>query len=415
VQPHRRLPQQSTASHLSNSTTPNSTVPLLCSNCPWELREQSLSPRLSQNSNLPPVTGPLSPSQVGRCDDGGSVTTPTEGTLRHSPAHPTTVLCRPRCARAISRAIEKNKGSPLGPSTRIRLKSVWNLKSVVMFSLSLSVIILPIYELEGQQRCSRRLFISQTTLIESLLGNDHSGSVTMTKVSWSCVEVACCVPNCETPTFNPQISHMIPKTPLTPQTPISACNPHPPARIGEKASSPCCEKAHKHFLYSIVLPKSTTPSIDAPISKPEIRTPDITMTANSSPTSLDSAPIFTPTSPPERPSLRARRDTLTKLKIPESPPLSQEIIVPVSQPSPSQPASQSNNRSAGTSMYPDMFLPMPSQPGAGNMSVSPLSAMHTVSPMTSAYTPLFSRDVLAMSPISPLMYSNHPSPIMGTA
>ncbi|KIN02666.1 hypothetical protein OIDMADRAFT_52501 [Oidiodendron maius Zn] len=254
----------------------------------------------------------------------------------------------------------------------------------------------------------------------------------MAKVSWSCVEVACCVPNCSTPCFNPQISHMIPKSPLTPQTPISACNLRPSINIGDRMSSPCCDKTHKHFLYSIVLPKSKTNSNTLSNTIPEISTPGKPATTTSStysspsssvyssPSSIDSAPIFTPTTPPERPSLRARRDTLSKLKIPESPPLSQESLLPRSQPSSAQPpSSRANNRSAGASMYPDMFLPMPtqSQMGAGNISVSPLSGAYpmTVSPLTSAYTPLFSRDILAMSPISPLMYSNNPSPIIGAA
>ena len=290
-----------------------------------------------------------------------------------------------------------------------------------MSTLSHLVIVLAIYDLKTLQ-LSVPLFISQHTLIESYLRNVTVGSATMGNVSWSCVEVACCVPNCDTPCFNPQISNMIPKTPLTPQTPISACSSRPPAGLGGKMSTPCCEKTHKHFLYSIVLPKatSTTMALASSMSRSEIHTPVSATTANSSPTSsIDSAPIFTPTSPPERPSLRARRDTLSKLKIPESPPLVQEVVVTRSKPSPVRPSPRNHNPSAGTSMYPDMFLPMPSQsqPGAGNMGVSSLSGAFnsTVSPMTSAYTPLFNRDLLAMSPISPLMYSNQPSPIMGAA
>lgn len=286
-----------------------------------------------------------------------------------------------------------------------------------MLSLSLRVIILLIYDRKtGQRSC--QVFITQYQRTDSLSRHESFVSVTMAKVSWSCVEVACCIPNCSSPAFNPKISHRIPGSPLVPQTPISACTSHRHAELGQK-DLPCCDEKHKHFLYSIVLPKHRS---NATSSNPEIITPEKTITINSTPISPDAAPIFTPATPPERPGLRARRDTLSKLKIPESPPLSQEALLPRSKPSSAQPSpARNNNRSGGTSMYPDMFLPTPSQSqmGAGNMGIPgvPLSAAYsmTVSPMTSAYTPLFSRDLLAMSPISPLMYSNNPSPIMGAA
>lgn len=239
--------------------------------------------------------------------------------------------------------------------------------------------------------------------------------VTMTKVSWSCIEISCCIPNCTAPCFHPKISHVISHglpSPLSPFSPISSCTSRPANKSGDMPPSSCCGKVHKHFLYSIVLPTSShtdDSSTRSALQSPERTTP-------SSASTPYTAPIVTPTTPPERPSLRARRNTLTKLKIPESPPLSSPLPVPQAQvqspqvqfPPVRPPSRNHNNRSAGPSLYPDMFLPMPSQMQTG-------SGSRQVSPLSTTYSPFMNRDFLAMSPISPLVPSNNPSPIMGAA
>jgi hypothetical protein len=300
-----------------------------------------------------------------------------------------------------SRGFDKREDSPwaIGAIRFIHLES-----AAMAAQSSLSVVLfLRIYDGHQPYHLQRSyLFIALRLNRELLSRHDTGSSAAMAKVSWSCVEVSCCVPNCATPCFHPKISHSTSQpspAPLSPSTPISSCNARPPLTPGDVPSSPCCRKMHKHFLYSIVLPTSSTFTSN-PNPSPSKTTP----TTASLPSS---APIITPSSPPERPSLRARRDTLSKLKIPESPPLSspEPIAAPPPREARSSPArTPARHPSAGTtSRYPNMFLPMPGQQTLGSRTVSPMSS----------YTPLLSRDILAMSPISPLMHS--PSPIMSAA
>jgi hypothetical protein len=241
----------------------------------------------------------------------------------------------------------------------------------------------------------------------------------MTKVSWSCIELTCCEPNCTAPCFHRQLStttaspyskltHGLP-SPLSPSAPFSAFTPFTPTSCSSAhpnmlSSASCCGKKHKHFLYSIVLPTSGAKNASSTRSKSALQSPGST-TPSSAYTDY-TAPIITPTTPPERPSLRARRDTLSKLKIPQSPPLSSPPLIPTSPAPRSSPVRPQ-------AMYPDMFLPMPGMQTGSGMG----SGSRQVSPLSTTYTPYSMGGVMGMnmSPISPLVLSNNPSPIIGAA
>jgi hypothetical protein len=106
----------------------------------------------------------------------------------------------------------------------------------------------------------------------------------MAKISWFWSEVTCCVANCSKPGFHPQMSHIISTSlaPLSPQTPISACNPQPPSKSGDSSSSPCCEKTHKHFFYSVVLPPVWSPTSSAATTPPPPSMPSAHLTTRTS-------------------------------------------------------------------------------------------------------------------------------------
>lgn len=226
-----------------------------------------------------------------------------------------------------------------------------------------------------------------------LPGQEIPYSATMAKISWCWSEVTCCVANCSKPGFQPQMSNIISPsltTPLSPSTPISACSPPPPSRSGGSSffsSRPCCEQTHKHFFYSVALPPVLSPSPPSPKLTP----PSPPLSIPSPPLSMPSpTPTSRPVSPPDRPRFRARRDTLSKLKVPSSPPYFKASPAPPRNPSPG--------------VHPDPFLQMPTlSPRFGGVS-------STLSSALTGYTPLFNRELLAVSP-GPGLYPDMLLPI----
>src|ERR1700709_1886703 len=154
-------------------------------------------------------------------------------------------------------------------------------------------------------------------------------------VSWSCVEISCCVPKCTAPCFSPKIS--IDRAILDFQSSItSKCKVRSPLK--SELPSHCCVRAHKHFLYSITLPisspkaqfQSATHHQSTAMSKEQVKmvtkmsshftgfiedsSPPsaTTQTASSSPAT---SPIASPRSPSSTTPTRLR--SLSKLQIPQ--------------------------------------------------------------------------------------------------
>lgn len=232
-------------------------------------------------------------------------------------------------------------------------------------------------------------------------------------VSWSCVEISCCLPNCTAPCFHSKIS--LDQAILDFESSIvSKCKV--PSASKSESSSRCCLRAHKHYLYSIA----------PPLSSPDHQTqssilPQATVMANEtmmatkmsshftgfiaatsppptpSPTSMTSSPATSPiTSPSSTTPTRLR--SLSKLQIPQQPLLPpQQLSQP---PSPLQLKGPSKTNSPRPNQQPTTATSTPS-PSPFRLLTQHLLKVpelsQNVSPLSTTYMP---RSGTSISPMS---------------
>jgi hypothetical protein len=242
-------------------------------------------------------------------------------------------------------------------------------------------------------------------------------------VSWSCVEISCCVPNCTAPSFHPSLS---PEQATSFESSIvSKCKV--PSAFKSELFSHCCVRTHKHFLYSITLPISSpeaqtlsnqksTKIPNQPAQQSTIMSKEIKMETmsshftgfiadNSTPAATPqimspiTSPILSPRSPSATTPTRLR--SLSKLQIPQ-----QRLLQPqqLSQPpSPLQLRPQSANKDTPKSAHPKTGTSAPD-----SLSPSPFHLLtqhllkvpqlsQQVSPLSTTYMP---RSGSSISPMS---------------
>lgn len=235
-------------------------------------------------------------------------------------------------------------------------------------------------------------------------------------VSWSCSEISCCVPNCTAPCFSPSIS----RNPPTFDFESSKCKV--PSASNSVFSSSCCQRAHKHFLYSIALSSPRTQNPSPHLQSTTISKNEMTRTMSShftgfiaatsppqSPPSLShstsTTPATSPISSPKSPS-STRLRSLSKLQIPQ-----QRLLQPQQvqeQPSPLSLKPRSTNNTPSSNQQPTTATtstPLSPSPSPFKLLTQHLLKVpqntQQVSPLSTTYMPRSGTSISPMSGRSP--------------